>query len=117
MSNELKGVYVSVPVAVRAFQWSIGMKTQDFPAWFRKMVLEGNASVTIASTQMSIESDGDALIGTKKVESSEDNKITLSNKRGEYYGLPKDWVVADEYGHVFVVSQKTFNERYKSVKY
>lgn len=117
ISKEIKGVFISEPVVVRAFQWKIDMKSEDFPPWFRKMRLEGNASVTIASTTMTIEKEENVLIGNKTVDSSRKNRIYLSNKRGDYYGLPEDWIVSDEYGHIFVVSQKTFKERYNTINY
>ena len=112
----LGGVFISMPVVVRAFQWDIRMTTKDFPAWFRKMVQEGKASVTIASTTMEIEKpEENVIVGKKTVDTSPKNKLHLSNKRGNYFGLPGDWVVSDEYGHIFIVSQKTFPERYKTL--
>jgi hypothetical protein len=113
--DSLNGVFISEPVVVRAFQWEIGMKTQDFPAWFRKMTAEGKASVTVGGSTMTIEIKDDVQIGTKTVDKSTKNKLHLSNKRGNYFGLPGDWVVSDEYGHIFIVSQKTFPERYKTL--
>lgn len=42
--------------------------------------------------------------------------VNIYNKREHYKGFIGDWVCKDEYSHVFIVSQKTFNERYDKVE-
>lgn len=37
--------------------------------------------------------------------------VKLGNKRGQYKALPGDWICRDMFGHLFVISEKTFPKR------
>jgi hypothetical protein len=81
------------PRTALAFQWLPDDPDFTYPKWFEDMVVTGRAYA---------------------VQNGNERHISLSNKRGEYKGLVGDWICKDEYGHIFVVSQSTFHERYVS---
>lgn len=81
-----------VPRPVLAFQWLPESEEFAYPKWFADMVETGRAYVVL---------------------NNKDQYISLSNKRGDYKGLVGDWVVKDEYGHIYVVSSSTFHARYE----
>lgn len=80
------------PRTVLAFQWLPDDENFAYPKWYEDMIVTGRAYT---------------------VNSGKERHISLSNKRGEYRGLVGDWICKDEYGHIFVVSQSTFHDRYQ----
>lgn len=85
--------YVTKPVLAKAFQWKLEAKLPD---WFNEALEQGKAFVVINHQKKSY-------------------YIYTENKRGKYKGFLGDWVVKDEFGHLHVVSESTFKERYDRV--
>lgn len=79
------------PKCIEAFEWG----KEYPPRWFIDLVEKGKADVVINPP--------------KEVH------VNIYNKRGTYKGFVGDWVCKDEYSHVFIVSQKTFKERYEKI--
>lgn len=79
------------PKCIEAFQW---FPDNNRPRWFIDLVEAGKAQETMNHNV---------------------NRVTLYNRRGTYYGFQGDWVCKDEYGHVFIWSKKTFDERTEKV--
>ena len=88
-------LYELKPLPITAFQWLPTNRDFKFPRWFSTMVELGRAYT---------------------VQSAKESFVALSNKRGQYKGLPGDWICKDGFGHIFVVSQKTFHQRYHTTK-
>lgn len=86
-------LYRLTPRSVLAFQWLPETPEFSYPKWFEDMIVNGRAYVVL---------------------NDKDQYISLSNKRGDYRGLIGDWVVKDEYGHIYVVSSSTFYSRYEA---
>lgn len=84
-------LYRLKPLNITAFQWLPDSEDFSFPKWFADMVETGRAYT---------------------VQNIKESFISLSNKRGDYKGLPGDWICKDRFGHIFITSQKTFHERY-----
>ena len=74
----------------KAFQWVEGVEP---PKWFLNAYYEGRAFVVINP--------------------NDESYIYTENKRGKYKGFRGDWVVMDEFGHLHIVSKKTFEDRYE----
>lgn len=76
---------------IEAFEWGNGYP----PPWFIDLIEKGKAHVVINPPT--------------------DVHVSIYNKRGTYKGFQGDWVCKDEYGHVFIWSQKTFKDRTEEV--
>ena len=79
------------PLSIVAFQWLPDAEDSTLPKWFADMIENGRAYT---------------------VQNDKENFVRLSNKRGDYKGLPGDWICKDGFGHIFITSQKTFHQRY-----
>jgi len=95
MKHQAPQLFELNPKTVVAFQWLPDNEDFVYPKWFVDMVETGRAYT---------------------VKNPKQAHVSLSNKRGDYRGLPGDWICKDEYGHIFVVSQKTFHDRYQPHK-
>ena len=82
--------YKTKTCEANAFQWNL---KEPFPDWFKQEIEIGNAFVVINHQKESY--------------------IYVENKRGKYKGFENDWVVVDQFGHLHVVSAKTFGKRYE----
>ena len=47
------------------------------------------------------------------IDKDKESYIYVENKRGKYKGFMGDWVVMDEFGHLHIVSETTFDKRYE----
>lgn len=105
MTNEIKGAETPKPKLYNvsyqtlAFQWdgktSMDPHDPSLPVWLVKYILENKIQSTInTKTQV----------------------INFGNKRGSYMALPGDWVCLDTFGHLFVISAGTFNQRCSEAK-
>ncbi len=77
-----------------AFQWdgktSMNPHDPNLPKWLKNHILENRVQSTInIKTQL----------------------VNFGNKRGNYVALPGDWICLDTFGHLFVISGKTFSQR------
>lgn len=85
-------MYEYNPLQIEAFQWELDA---EFPDWFMDMKESGKIFVVLNLNS--------------------DSYIFVENKRGKYKGMISDWICRDEFGHVFIISQKTFNLRVREV--
>jgi len=74
----------------KAFRWELGVETPD---WFQLAYTTGKAFVVI--------------------DNAKESYIYVENKRGKYKGFVGDWIVMDEFGHLHIVSEATFDKRYE----
>ena len=70
-----------------------------YPAWFGQMILTNKARKFL---------DDKRPDGQKQ-------RVEFENKRGIYTAFLGDYIVRDEFGHMHVVSEKTFTHRFKRV--
>jgi len=84
--------YVYSPLPIEAFQFSPAC---DYPEWFKEQIELGRAFPVINKHKKSY--------------------VFLENKRGKYKAFTGDWVCRDEFGHVSVVSQGTFEHRFDEI--
>lgn len=92
MTHATPLLFKSKPTTALAFQWNPHEEDFAYPKWFSEMLNNGAAFT---------------------VNNDREQFITVQNKRGVYRGLAGDWVCSDQFGHVHIVSQKTFNQRYE----
>lgn len=85
-------LYKSVPKTIAAFQWSPLSEDFKYPKWFSDMIEEGRAFTVL---------------------NNQEKFLTVQNKRGVYKAFEGDWVCKDEFQHIHVISQSTFNDRYQ----
>lgn len=82
--------FKSKEIGAKAFKWELGV---DAPEWFQHAFTTGKAFVVI--------------------DKDKESYIYVENKRGKYKGFMGDWVVMDEFGHLHIVSETTFDKRYE----
>lgn len=92
MTHAPPQIFKSTPITAMAFQWNPHEPEFSYPKWFSDMIETGSGFT---------------------VNNDKDQFITVQNKRGVYKGLPGDWICKDQFGHIHVISQKTFNQRYQ----
>lgn len=77
-----------------AFQWdgktSMDPHDKTLPKWLKNYILDNKVQSTI-NLKTSV--------------------VNFGNKRGHYVALPGDWICLDTFGHLFVISSKTFSQR------
>ena len=85
-----------VAYSTLAFQWdgkmSMDPHNPKLPTWLVGYILDNKVQSTI---------------------NLKDQVINFGNKRGSYKALPGDWICLDTFGHLFVISGKTFSQRCK----
>jgi hypothetical protein len=81
--------YELKPKIIEAFEWNPDRPNAE---WFDHMIRTGQAY---------------EIIGSKR----DGTYARVSNKRGDYKALSGDYICRDEYGHIYVWSNKTFLDR------